>query len=75
MGFKPHVGQVGLETPGPVTTLAAFLPLPKGQQGHQHPPVLASWPGAEGLLPWRWSCARKVPSETMEGFHGGLQRT
>lgn len=74
MGFKPRVGQMGLETPVPVATLVASCLCPKAGKDIKTP-VLATWPGSEGLLLCRWSHARKVPSETTEGSHGGLQRT
>lgn len=75
MGFKPSIGQVGLEIPVLVATLVTLLPLPKGQQGQQHSPVLAAWPGSVGLLLWRWHCAGKVLPESTEAGHDGSQRT
>lgn len=75
MGFKPGIGQVGLEIPVPMATVVTLLPLPKGQRGQQHPPVPAAWLGSVGLLLWRWCCAGKVLPETTEAGHDGSQRT
>lgn len=74
MGFKPRVGQVGLETPVPVAALVASCLCPKAGKDISTP-VLAAWPVSEGLLLCRRSRARKVPSETTEGSRGGLRRT